>query len=347
MIGESGPFCFNADVPFSYDLVKPWFYLALGFGAESFLYFRWRESVNGEETHPAILPWTGRKSFVYDQIKAQMDEYASLPVSLARLPLEKGEVAIVHNAESHIYALTDAYACQWKGLPDYQFEVERNLHMALIRRGVKVDLVQMSEDVDLSPYKGVFLAQSFTVPESVIGRLRDYVKTGGAVVAVNRFNFLESHGFSIRSDVGPCGATDLFGIEIDDRRTLSYGDVEYAKPTTAAVVSNLADTCFRGRPYVTRNHFGKGTAWYVTKVPTRDMCRAIVGEIMPCIGVSLKDELPDNVFRLVRGDYVIVINFTEKLQTIAAERGERLMGDCDVKCQEMAIKPFSVSIWRN
>ena len=32
------------------DLVKPWFWLSVAFGAESYVYFRWRESVTGEET---------------------------------------------------------------------------------------------------------------------------------------------------------------------------------------------------------------------------------------------------------------------------------------------------------
>jgi len=168
---------------------------------------------------------------------------------------------------------------------------------------------------------------------------------GGAAIAVNRFNFLEPRGFSIRAEVGPCGATDLFGIEIDDRRTLSYGDVEYAKLTTATAVSKLADTCFRGRPYVTRNAFGKGMAWYVTQVPTREMCRSLVGEIMPRIGISLREELPDNVFRLTRGGCVILVNFTQNEQDVPAERGKCLMGVCEAKDSRMTLSPFSVSVW--
>lgn len=346
MIGESGPFCFNADIPYSYDLVKPFFYLTLGFGAESFLYFRWRESVSGEETHPAILPWSGRRTFVYDMLKRQMDEYAALPESIARLPLDKGEVAIVHDAESHIYALTHAYACRWKGSSDKLFDVERFLHSALVRRGVKVDLVQLSDDMDLAQYKVAFFPQHYTVSEATMRKIRDYAANGGAAVAVNRFNFAEPRGWNFRTDVGPAGMTDFFGIEIDERRAIAFGNVELAVPTTAETVRPLEGTCFRGKPYLTRNAAGKGSAWYVTQVPTRDMCRGLVADILPRAGVALREELPDSVFRLTRGNYVIVVNYTTEPQTIAAETGKLLMGVPDVKDGRMTLKPLDVVIFK-
>lgn len=346
MIGESGPFCFDADIPYSYDLVKPFFYLTLGFDAESFLYFRWRESVSGEETHPAVLPWSGRKTFVYAMLKKQMDEYAALPESIARLPLDKGEVAIVHDAESHIYSLTHAYGCSWKGTSDKLFDVEVNLHSALRRRGVKVDIVQLSEGMSLSPYKVAFFPQHYTVSESTMRQIRDYAAEGGAVVAINRFNFAEPRGWNFRTDVGPAGMTDFFGIEIDERRSISYGNVELAVPTTAETIRALDGTCFKGKSYLTRNAAGKGSAWYVTQVPTRDMCRDLVTDILPRAGVVLREELPDCVYRLTRGGYVIVVNFTKESQTIVAESGRLFMGEPEIKEGRMTLKPLTVAIWR-
>jgi beta-galactosidase len=347
MIGESGAFSFNADVPYSYDLVKPFFYLTIGFGAESFMYFRWRESVNGEESHPAILPWTGRKTFVYEMMKKQMDEYRSLPESIARLPLDKGDVVIVHDAESHIYSLTHAYACRWKGTNDKLFDTERFLHSALVRRGVKVDLMQLSDDMDLSRYKVAFFPQHYTVSPTTMRKIREYASAGGTAVAVNRFNFAEPLGWNFRMDVGPAGMTDFFGIEIDERRAITGGNVELAVPTTAETVCSLEGTCFKGRPWLTRREVDKGSAWYVTQVPTRDMCRELVTTILPRAGVPLREELPDGVFRLTRGDYVIVVNFTMSPQTIAAEEGVCLLGDPVIADGLQTLKPLAVAVYRS
>ena len=346
MVGESGPFCSNADIPHGYDLVKPFFYLTLGFGAESFLYFRWRESVSGEETHPAVLPWSGRRTFVYEMLKRQMAEYAALPESLARLPLDPGEVAIVHDAESHLYSLTHAYGCRWKGSPDRLFDVEAKLHSALLRRGVRVDLVQLSDDMDLSRYKVAFFPQHYAVSERTLRAIREYATAGGAAVAINRFNFAEPRGWNFRTDVGPAGMTDFFGIEIDERRSISGGNVELAVPTTAETVRSLEGTCFRGAPSLTRRSVGKGSAWYVTQVPTREMCRGLVADILPRAGVALGEELPECVYRLTRGGHVIIVTFTEEPQTIAAEQGRPLMGAPEAREGRMTFAPLAVAIFK-
>ena len=345
MVAETGPFCFDADLVNGYDLVKPWFWLSVALGAESYVYFRWRESVNGEETHPAILPWSGRKTFVFDMIKRQMDEYKSLPESIARLPVDPGDVAIIHDAESHQYSLTYAYGCRWKS-PDYLVNVCRDLHAALLSRGVKTDIVQMSDDMDLSRYRVVFLAQCYTVPESIQRKVRDYAAGGGAVVAVNRFNFMEPRGYNFYPAVCPYGLTDLFGIEIDERRSISYGNVELAKATTAEVVRTLDATCFKGAPFITRNKVGKGAAWYVMQVPTLDMCRGIVADVLAREGVAMKAELPAGVVRVERGGYAITVNLASKPQSIQAEKGTLLMGQPEVSGGSMTVRPLDTLVYK-
>ena len=345
MVAETGPFCFDADLERGYDLVKPWFWLSVAFGAETYVYFRWRESVNGEETHPAILPWSGRKTFVFDMIKRQMDEYRSLPESLARLPVDPGEVAIVHDAESHQYSLTYAYGCRWKA-PDLLVNVESGLLASLVRRGVKADMVQMSEDMDLSRYKVVFFPQCYTVSGPVQRKMREYAAAGGAVVAVNRFNFMEPRGYNFYPEVCPVGLTDFFGIEIDERRSISYGNVELAKPTTAQTVRALEGTCFRGSPYITRNEVGKGSAWYVTQVPTDEMCRGVVDDVLSREGVAMREETPAGIVRMERSGHVVIVSLVSTPQSVPAEGGELLLGSPAVSGGRMTVAPFDVLVYR-
>ena len=346
MIAETGPFCFDADLQRGYELVKPWFWLSVALGAESYVYFRWRESVNGEETHPAILPWSGRRGFVYDMIKRQMDEYKSLPESIARLPVDPGVVAIVHDAESHEFSLPYACACRWKK-PDFLCDVESGILAALVRRGVKADMVQMSEDMDLSRYKVAFFPQCYIVPEAIQRKVRDYAAAGGAVVAVNRFNFMEPRGYNFYAEVCPVGMTDFFGIEIDERRSISHGNVELARTTTARTVRALEGTCFKGSPYITRNPAGKGSAWYVTQVPTDKMCDSLVADVLSREGVAMREEMPDGVIRVERGGYVVIVNLGEDSQTVPAEPGELLLGSPDLSGGRMAVGSYDTLVYKS
>ena len=203
MVGETGTCCFDATIDRSYDLVKPWFWTALGHGAESYLYFRWRASVNGEETHPAVLPWSGRKGFVYDLLKRQMDEYRSLPESIALVSPDRGEVAIVHDADSHIYTLTASVA---EKTADVTMETEINLLTALTRRGVKTDIVQLSDQMDLSGYRVAFFPLCLSVSPAVQAKMRAYVAAGGTAVAVNRLNRRPPRRGRVLPQAGPAGA---------------------------------------------------------------------------------------------------------------------------------------------
>ena len=343
MVAETGPFSFDAMANESYDLVKPWFWLAVAHGAESYVYFRWRESVSGEETHPAILPWSGRRTFVYDMIKRQMEEFRSLPDSIARLPLPKAEVAIVHDADSHIFSL--AYATGLKRQDDSQ-TTGRDLIAAIEGRGVWADFVQLSDDMDLSRYKVVFFPQCYSLSQTQRTKIRAYTEAGGAAVAVNRMNFCSPLGGYYYPEPCPVGMLDLFGVEIDERRSLPVGNVELAKVVDAEVVMRLDDTCFKGHPLLTRRVAGKGAAYYYTRVPDLAMARALVAAVLGREGVAMREQLPDGVSRTVRGNYAIVVNFSDKEADIPAEKGEFLLGRPVVSEGRMQVKPFDVVVCR-
>jgi beta-galactosidase len=343
MVAETGAFSFDAAAAESYDLVKPWFWLAVAHGAESYVYFRWRESVSGEETHPAILPWSGRRTFVYDMVKRQMDEFRSLPDSIARLPLPRAEVAIVHDADSHSYSLAWAVGLKQQ---DVLMAAGRRLNAALEGRGVWTDFVQLSDDMDLSMYKVVFFPQCYSLSRAQQSKIRAYVESGGAAVAVNRMNFCSPLGGRYYPETCPVGMTDLFGVEIDERRDVPSGNVELAEAVDAEVVMRLEDTCFRGRPLLARRAAGKGAAYYYTRVPDLDMARALVAEVLGREGVAMREPLPDGVSRVERGRYVVVVNFSKSEADLPAEDGEVLLGSPAVSGGRMRVKPFDVVVCR-
>ena len=344
MVGESGPFCFDTTIPHSFDLVKPWLWLSVLHGAESFVYFRWRESVGGEETHGAVVPWSGKRTFVYDLLKRNMEEFRSLPESLARQPLEKGDIAIIHDADSHTYALT--MAVNWK-CSDVAEDAPVALLSALERRGVRTDIVQLRDDVDLSSYKVVFLPNCLSVSEAFQKNLRAYVEKGGVIVAADRLNYCSPLGAYTYPETGPKGMTDLFGIDIDERRSLRGESVaELAVPTTAETLLAMDDTCFKGKPLLTRNAFGTGAAYYFTRLPEGDLARRLVREVLGREGVPMREELPALVRRMSRGPYTVIVNFMNEPVELPAEPGEPLLGaPAAVEGGRIRVAPHDVVVY--
>lgn len=343
MVGETGPFCFDTDSDWSFDLVKPWFWLMVGHGAESIMYFRWRMSVSGEETHGAILPWNGKRTFVYDMIKKQMDEYRALPESIATLPLDRSDVAIVHDAASHIYTLSCAVSFK---CADVTMDTEANLLAALERRGVKTDIVQLADDMDLDAYKVAFFPLCLSLSPEMQAKIRAYVAKGGAAVAVNRMNFNSPLGGYYYPETCPVGMTDLFGVEISERRTISYGNVELAELTTAEALLRHAHGCFKDKPLLTRRDAGKGAAYYCTRTLDLDTAREVAATVMAREGVAMREELPPGVARMTRGKYAIVVNYNAEPKTVAAEEGDVLLGEPEIRDGRMTVKPFGVVVCR-
>ena len=345
MVAETGAFNWDEAPVNSYDAVKPWFYLALMHGAESYLYFRWRESVSGEETHPAILPWSGRKTFVFDRLKRQMEEYRSLPEPLARLPLPAGEVAIVHDAESHSYELFNA--CK-KNHGDWLEDSERNLLYALERRGVRADLVQLSSKEDWSKYPVAFFCCHDSLDAESIARIRAYVEKGGHAVAVGRMNFASPLGGYYLPEPTPAGMLDLFGLEVLERRDGGRnGSREYADVSRGAeVLERYTDFCFKGAPLLTRHAYGKGAAYYQMKTPLeKDEARHLVDVVLSREGVAMRPELPEKVYRGERGPYTVIINMNETPVELPAEPGKPLIGSPRISGDRMTVEGFGVLIF--
>ena len=345
MVAETGAFNWDEAPANSYDAVKPWFYLALMHGAESYLYFRWRESVSGEETHPAILPWSGRKTFVFDRLKRQMEEYRSLPEPLARLPLPAGEVAIVHDAESHSYELFNA--CK-KNHGDWLEDSERNLLYALERRGVRTDLVQLSSKEDWSKYPVAFFCCHDSLDAESIARIRAYVEKGGHAVAVGRMNFASPLGGYYLPEPTPAGMLDLFGLEVLERRDGGRnGSREYADVSRGAeALERYADFCFKGAPLLTRHAYGKGAAYYQMKTPLeKDEARHLVDVILSREGVAMRPELPEKVYRGERGPYTVIINMNETPVELPAEPGKPFIGSPRISGDRMTVEGFGVLIF--
>ena len=108
-----------------------------------------------------------------------------------------------------------------------------------------------------------------TVPKDVIAKLKEYVRSGGTVVAIARLNLLDPRGGSYFTEPYPVGMTDLFGLEINEQRAGAGWSFAYdlVEPKGCEVLASLKGGVFAGSPWITRMPFGRGKAYYVASLP--------------------------------------------------------------------------------
>ncbi len=371
MVAETGAFNQVSTEVDSYDALKPWFWEMIARGAESVLYFRWRQSVMGEETHPAVLPWSGRPGTAYRTIRRIREEFDALPEDLPELPLPGTEIAIVHDAASGQYHVSRK--------SDALYVATNRIHLTLTALGKNPDFLMLDEQMALSPYRIVFLPLCERVSPQIIEKWKAYVRNGGCLVAMTRLNLMEESGIYCREPY-PCGMTDLFGLEIDENRELlnSQTDanmgvfdisslpktsvslhlfggeakaeryVEHLLPTTCSVLAPLSSTCFAGAPLMTRNAYGKGTAFYISTFPDVAGTRKLVRRVLEECGIPLPAaELPPEISRIERGRYLFYINSSPREISVPEERnGSVVLGSPEYGEGIMKLKPYEVLIVR-
>lgn len=326
MMAETGCFSSASDSPRTFEAIKAWFWDAKLHGCSDHLFFRWRESVNGEEDHPAILPWSGVPGVGYMTVKRVKEEFDR---SGFAFELPRSGVAIIHDAQ------TDQYNSVRGEPANMFFETEIFLHDAVERFGLIPDMVQLSDSMDFSSYRIIFLPDCEMVSVAQQERLRVFVRNGGTLVALPRTNCTDPLGGGYYASAYPVGMTDLFGYSVNERRRLTKenpgeywrgrfdsvelefpdGDafagrltVERMEVFGAEVLAKLSSTCFAGSPLLTRMAYGKGEVLGLAVFPDRAGAKTLVKWCLGRIGFDTSVEWPASVVVAKRGGRLVIVN---------------------------------------
>jgi len=268
--------------------VYPYHFLA--HGADAMVYFRWRQSIMGEEDHPAVLEWSGMPSRAYEQVKTNYLGLKALGDAVTNLPLPKAKAAILYDYELSMY----------DKIRNRAFHSERTVEADVLLKRVHIlpDVLPIRQGLDLSAYSLVVLPNLQFVPEWLAAKLKDYVRAGGVLLGQPMLADLDPHG-KYHTDPIPKNLTDLFGLTVRERWQVcdtergGPGVFEHAEPTAAASVEvelDLPDGPFKaegvkymemmelsegvsalgrytsgsflGTPFLVEKAYGKGLAIY-------------------------------------------------------------------------------------
>ena len=335
-------------------------YQAVGRGADGILYFRWRPCRYGIEQYwHGILDHDGSTNRRYDEISKVGAELKSIWGELeGSEPV--AEVAIINDYDSRF-----AFQIQ-KSNPEFAYADHARLYYdALHRLNVTVDVTCC--DIDLRRYKIVIAPALFVLKEETAVKLRDYVESGGMLIATFRTGVKDQYS-RIYDEPLPARLRDVFGMRVaeysspfatEENRIIADGFPESTarlwldalEPDTAQVLAVYDPGGFAaGQPAITRNSFGSGTAIYVGCAPSQDFLNAFVRAICEERGVTLGPASPPNVEIAVRrkGDTELLFITNHNAEPVSVDSvtaGSELLTGRAVD-GGVSLEPYGVAVVR-
>lgn len=252
---------------------------AVAHGANSVMYFQWRQSRGGDEKfHGAVMTHlNSTETQVFrDVVEVGCALQDLAPVAETRA---QAQVAVIYDFENE-------WAINLARLPrnigkDYQATCRRH-YRPFWEQGVTVDII--NADSDLSPYRLVIAPMLYMVRPGVAERIEAFVQAGGTFVAtylsglVNESDLTFLNGgppalrrvLGLYSEAFDALTDDQSGVLVaqDDAPGLSgeYTFRDFADlvhPETARVLATYQSEFYAGQPALTHNRYGEGEAYYI------------------------------------------------------------------------------------
>ena len=93
---------------------------------------------------------------------------------------------------------------------------------------------------------------------------------------------------------------------------------EIPRDVSAECVGRYGRDFYGGLPCLTKNSYGKGTAWYLAAKPDQAGVNAVIDRVIDGLDLprALDVPLPEGVLATARGEFVFLQNFSGSEQTV-------------------------------
>ena len=280
-------------------------YQAVAHGADTVMFFQMKRSIGAcEKYHGAVIDHAGHENTrVFREITAlgaELDKIGSLTLG-ARTD---SKAAIVFDWDN--WRATDLSAGPSVNL-NY-FDEVLNYYKAFNNLNIPVDIISVEDD--LSEYSFAAAPVLYMVKGNYDEKIRSFVKNGGRFLTTYFSGYVDEHDL-VTIGGYPGKLRDILGIWVEEEDALpgdahnsfTYRGVNYPASLIcdllhtegAQSLSEYEQDFYAGMPVLTRNAFGKGTAYYVATRSNADFYRTLIGEICEEAGISPIIDTPDCV----------------------------------------------------
>lgn len=316
---------------------------SIAHGSDSILYFQWRKSRGSfEKFHGAVVDHNQEKT----EKTRVFQEVASLGSVLEKIKEVKGttvdaKVAIIYDWENQ-WAIDDAMALKLNN-KDY-IKTCQSMYKSFWEKGIPVDIITL--DKDISAYKLVIAPMLYMVKPGKKEKMEAYVHDGGNLVVTYWSGIVDEHDLCF-SNGFPGPLQNLLGIWSEETDVLydsqsnqiefstdnalnlqghhqAYDFCEVIHPTTAEIIATYKKDYYAGKPAVTVNQFGEGSAYYIASRNEQGFQDQFFEKVAGNLNISpsLIGNIPEGVSVQPRGDYIFVMNFDEQKHVVTNIVGE-------------------------
>jgi beta-galactosidase len=293
--------------------MRLWSWQAVAHGADSVLFFQWRQSRGGaEKYHSAMVPHGGEDTRTHREVQALGRELAN-HAELVGSRLQ-ADVALVMDWSSWWGLELSSHPSSDVTLLETVLAHYRPLYEANITSDVVHPLA------DLSAYRMVVVPNLYMVDDAAAVNLERYVSDGGTLV-MSFFSGIVDTNDRVHAGSYPGPFRRLLGLCVEefwplpergsiglDLEPALAGEVGATGTPTGTIWSELVHLegaealghfdggVLGGSPALTRNRIGAGTAWYLATRPAAGTMRRIIRVVCDAAGVEpCLPDLPDSV----------------------------------------------------
>lgn len=305
-------------------------YQAAAHGADAIQFFQIRRTVGAcEKYHGAVIDHAGRDDTrVFREVKGLGAELEKLGDTFleGRTP---SEVAILFDWDNW-------WAVEYSAGPSIRMkylDAVKDYYTAAFEQNVPVDIIGVDDDI--SNYKVVIAPLLYMTKTGYDEKIREYVKNGGTFITTYFSGIVNEHDLVMEGGY-PGTLRDILGIWVEEQDALPenesnrffYDNAEYPAEMLCDImhlegaesVSLYEEEFYRGTPVITKNHFGKGTAWYIGTRSNRAFYHKLLTGIFRENGIESVMQTPEGVEATVRENanrkFLFLLNHTNEEKDI-------------------------------
>ena len=255
---------------------------AVAHGSDSVQYFQWRKSRgSNEKFHGAVVDHLGNENTrVFREVSALGQALKDIEEVLGTVPNPR--VALIMDVENK-WALDLAQGFQ-KNEKKYSTTCQQ-FYNWFWRHAIDIDVIDAHRD--LSGYDLVVAPMLYMTPRETIEILEKYVREGGTLIGGYMLGMVNENDLCYLGGFPGEELKEVFGVWNEEIDTLYPTERNAIKCNTCGDEFTVADYCERihpaegaevmavyrddfyaGEPAVVKNHYGKGTTYYLA---TRDI----------------------------------------------------------------------------
>lgn len=305
-------------------------YSHLASGSNSIIYCNWHSIHNSAGTYnKGILSHDLEPGEIYNQIGEIISEIQPIERHIINLK-KNNNVAILIDNESQT------------GIEEFKEDLNLDyndiLHRAFdacYEMNLETDFIYC--DDDFSKYKILIVPALYSVDNTLITKLRNYVENGGHLLMSFKSCFADKE-LKVYSDIQPHGLADIFGCSYDQftvpgNASLLFDDgqsfgmenyIELLRPEHCSVWARYMHPFWKKYAAVTHNHHGKGTATYIGCYCDKDAFSKIIRRVAIKADIALTGYQFPIIRSIGTNDWdekiEYLFNYSFENQTLVCER---------------------------